>query len=150
MTYLEKGDGVIPAKQTDNLMAIGEDPEGWLAKGLAEATGSAAAGASMGAQGPNAKLSDAAAAAAAGVGSVFKDEYDEVLGDTNEFMSGLSDIFKKSDNPIIAAIQSMFYFVNKTAYRINKTISEITVDNFLAALNLAVNTNGELCYISKE
>lgn len=33
---------------------------------------------------------------------------------------------------------------------INKTISEITVDNFLAALNLAVNTNGELCYISKE
>ena len=33
---------------------------------------------------------------------------------------------------------------------INKTISEITVDNFLAALNLAVNTNGELCYISKD
>ena len=33
---------------------------------------------------------------------------------------------------------------------INKTISGITVDNFLAALNLAVNTNGELCYISKE
>lgn len=33
---------------------------------------------------------------------------------------------------------------------INKTISGITVDNFLAALNLAVNTNGELCYISKD
>lgn len=33
---------------------------------------------------------------------------------------------------------------------INKMISEITVDNFLAALNLAVNTNGELCYISKD
>ena len=33
---------------------------------------------------------------------------------------------------------------------INKTISEITVDNFLLALNLAVNTNGELCYISKD
>jgi hypothetical protein len=33
---------------------------------------------------------------------------------------------------------------------INKTISEITVDNFLVALNLAVNTNGELCYISKD
>lgn len=143
MTYLEKGDGVIPAKQTDNLMAIGEDPEGWLAKGLAEATGSAAAGASMGAQGPNAKLSDAAAAAAAGVGSVFKDEYDEVLGDTNEFMSGLSDIFKKSDNPIIAAIQSMFYFVNKTAYRMStvgkinssKTVTESTSNTKKAAQN---------------
>lgn len=35
MTYLEKGDGVIPAKQTDNLMMIGADPEGWLAKELA-------------------------------------------------------------------------------------------------------------------
>lgn len=33
---------------------------------------------------------------------------------------------------------------------INKTISGITVDNFLAALNLAVNTNGELCYILKD
>lgn len=141
MTYLEKGDGVIPAKQTDNLMAIGEDPEGWLAKGLAEVTGSAAAGAGMSAQGPNAKLSGAAAAAAAGVGSVFKDEYDEVLGDTNEFMSGLSDIFKKSDNPIIAAIQSMFYFVNKTAYRMStvgkinssKTVTESTSNTKKAA-----------------
>lgn len=117
MTYLEKGDGVIPAKETDNLMAIGANPEGWLAKGLAEVTGSAAAGAGMSAQGPNAQLSGAAAAAAASVGSIFESEYDEILGDTNEFMSGLSDIFKKSDNPIIAAVQSMIYMVTKTAYR---------------------------------
>lgn len=141
MTYLEKGDGVIPAKETDNLMAIGANPEGWLAKGLAEATGSAAAGAGMSAQGPNAQLSGAAAAAAAGVGSIFESEYDEILGDTNEFMSGLSDIFKKSDNPIIAAIQSMFYFVNKTAYRMStvgkinssKTVTESTSNTKKAA-----------------
>lgn len=141
MTYLEKGDGVIPAKQTDNLMAIGADPEGWLAKGLAEATGSAAAGAGMSAQGPNAQLSGAAAAAAAGVGSIFESEYDEILGDTNEFMSGLSDIFKKSDNPIIAAVQSMFYFINKTAYRMStvgkinssKTVTESTSNTKKAA-----------------
>lgn len=141
MTYLEKGDGVIPAKETDNLMVIGANPEGWLAKGLAEMTGSAAAGAGMSAKGPNAQLSGAAAAAAAGVGSVFKDEYDEILGDTNEFMSGLSDIFKKSDNPIIAAIQSMFYFVNKTAYRMStvgkinssKTVTESTSNTKKAA-----------------
>ena len=134
MTYLEKGDGVIPAKETDNLMAIGADPEGWLAKGLAEVTGSAAAGAGMSAQGPSAQLSGAAAAAAAGVGSIFKSEYDEILGDTNEFMSGLSDIFKKSDNPIIAAVQSMIYMVTKTAYRMStvgkinssKTVTEST------------------------
>lgn len=141
MTYLEKGDGVIPAKQTDNLMAIGADPEGWLAKGLAEMTGSAAAGAGMSAQGPNAQLSGAAAAAAAGVGSIFESEYDEILGDTNEFMSGLSDIFKKSDNPIIAAVQSMFYFINKTAYRMStvgkinssKTVTESTSNTKKAA-----------------
>lgn len=143
MTYLEKGDGVIPAKQTDNLMAIGANPEGWLAKGLAEMTGSAAAGAGMSAKGPNAQLSGAAAAAAAGVGSIFESEYDEILGDTNEFMSGLSDIFKKSDNPIIAAIQSMFYFVNKTAYRMStvgkinssKTVTESTSNTKKAAQN---------------
>lgn len=143
MTYLEKGDGVIPAKETDNLMAIGANPEGWLAKGLAEMTGSAAAGAGMSAKGPNAQLSGAAAAAAAGVGSIFESEYDEILGDTNEFMSGLSDIFKKSDNPIIAAIQSMFYFVNKTAYRMStvgkinssKTVTESTSNTKKAAQN---------------
>lgn len=141
MTYLEKGDGVIPAKQTDNLMAIGEDPEGWLARGLAEVTGSAAAGAGMSAQGPNAQLSGAAAAAAAGVGSIFENEYDEILGDTNEFMSGLSDIFKKSDNPIIAAVQSMIYMVTKTAYRMStvgkinssKTVTESTSNTKKAA-----------------
>lgn len=141
MTYLEKGDGVIPAKQTDNLMAIGADPEGWLAKGLAEATGSAAAGAGMSAQGPNAQLSGAAAAAAAGVGSIFESEYDEILGDTNEFMSGLSDIFKKSDNPIIAAVQSMIYMITKTTYRMStvgkinssKTVTESTSNTKKAA-----------------
>lgn len=141
MTYLEKGDGVIPAKETDNLMAIGADPEGWLAKGLAEATGSAAAGAGMSAQGPSAQLSGAAAAAAAGIGSIFKSEYDEILGDTNEFMSGLSDIFKKSDNPIIAAVQSMIYMVTKTAYRMStvgkinssKTVTESTSNTKKAA-----------------
>lgn len=141
MTYLEKGDGVIPAKQTDNLMAIGEDPEGWLARGLAEVTGSAAAGAGMSAQGPNAQLSGAAAAAAAGVGSIFENEYDEILGDTNEFMSGLSDIFKKSDNPLIAVIQSMVYTITKTAYRMStvgkinssKTVTESTSNTKKAA-----------------
>lgn len=141
MTYLEKGDGVIPAKETDNLMAIGANPEGWLAKGLAEMTGSAAAGAGMSAQGPNAQLSGAAAAAAAGVGSIFESEYDEILGDTNEFMFGLSDIFKKSDNPIIAAVQSMIYMVTKTAYRMStvgkinssKTVTESTSNTKKAA-----------------
>ena len=128
MTYLEKGDGVIPAKETDNLMAIGADPEGWLAKGLAEVTGSAAAGAGMSAKGPNAQLSGAAAAAAAGVGSIFKNEYDEILGDTTEFISGLSDIFKKSDNPIIAVIQSMVYTITKTAYRMS-TVGKINSSN---------------------
>lgn len=141
MTYLEKGDGVIPAKETDNLMAIGANPEGWLAKGLAEVTGSAAAGAGMSAQGPNAQLSGAAAAAAAGVGSIFESEYDEILGDTNEFMSGLSDIFKKSDNPIIAAVQSMIYMITKTTYRMStvgkinssKTVTESTSNTKKAA-----------------
>lgn len=143
MTYLEKGDGVIPAKETDNLMAIGANPEGWLAKGLAEATGSAAAGAGMSAKGPNAQLSGAAAAAAAGVGSIFESEYDEILGDTNEFMSGLSDIFKKSDNPIIAAVQSMIYMITKTTYRMStvgkinssKTVTESTSNTKKAAQN---------------
>lgn len=141
MTYLEKGDGVIPAKETDNLMAIGANPEGWLAKGLAEMTGSAAAGAGMSAKGPNAQLSGAAAAAAAGVGSIFESEYDEILGDTNEFMSGLSDIFKKSDNPIIAAVQSMIYMITRTTYRMStvgkinssKTVTESTSNTKKAA-----------------
>lgn len=141
MTYLEKGDGVIPAKETDNLMAIGANPEGWLAKGLAEMTGSAAAGAGMSAKGSNAQLSGAAAAAAAGVGSIFESEYDEILGDTNEFMSGLSDIFKKSDNPIIAAVQSMIYMITKTTYRMStvgkinssKTVTESTSNTKKAA-----------------
>lgn len=43
MTYLEKGDGVIPADTTENLMEIGKDPKKWLTeamKGSGNATGS--------------------------------------------------------------------------------------------------------------
>lgn len=39
MTYLEKGDGVIPAKTTENLMEIGKDPNGWLVKLLKKTPG---------------------------------------------------------------------------------------------------------------
>lgn len=39
MTYLEKGDGVIPAKTTENLMEIGKDPNGWLVKLLKNTSG---------------------------------------------------------------------------------------------------------------
>lgn len=50
----------------------------------------------------------------------------------------------------ISAVNTNISTLKTNVSDINKTISEITVDNFLAALNLAVNTNGELCYISKD
>lgn len=36
MTYLEKGDGVIPADTTENLMEIGKDPKKWLSDAMKE------------------------------------------------------------------------------------------------------------------
>lgn len=36
MTYLEKGDGVIPADTTENLMEIGKDPKKWLSDAIKE------------------------------------------------------------------------------------------------------------------
>lgn len=36
MTYLEKGDGVIPADTTENLMEIGKDPKKWLTEAMKE------------------------------------------------------------------------------------------------------------------
>lgn len=36
MTYLEKGDGVIPAGTTENLMEIGKDPKKWLSEAMKE------------------------------------------------------------------------------------------------------------------
>lgn len=36
MTYLEKGDGVIPADTTENLMEIGKDPKKWLSGAMKE------------------------------------------------------------------------------------------------------------------
>ena len=36
MTYLEKGDGVIPADTTENLMEIGKDPKKWLSEAMKE------------------------------------------------------------------------------------------------------------------
>lgn len=36
MTYLEKGDGVIPADTTENLMEIGKDPKKWLSDVMKE------------------------------------------------------------------------------------------------------------------
>mgnify|MGYP004596987187 CR=1 FL=1 len=39
MTYLEKGDGVIPANTTENLMEIGKNPREWLANALKKIQG---------------------------------------------------------------------------------------------------------------
>ena len=36
MSYLEKGDGVIPADTTENLMEIGKDPKKWLSEAMKE------------------------------------------------------------------------------------------------------------------
>lgn len=41
MTYLEKGDGVIPADTTENLMEIGKDPKKWLSEAMKESGNSA-------------------------------------------------------------------------------------------------------------
>lgn len=40
MTYLEKGDGVIPADTTENLMEIGKDPKKWLSDAMKESCNS--------------------------------------------------------------------------------------------------------------
>lgn len=40
MTYLEKGDGVIPADTTENLMEIGKDPKKWLSEAMKESSSS--------------------------------------------------------------------------------------------------------------
>ena len=40
MTYLEKGDGVIPADTTENLMEIGKDPKKWLSDAMKESSNS--------------------------------------------------------------------------------------------------------------
>lgn len=40
MTYLEKGDGVIPADTTENLMEIGKDPKKWLSEAMKESCNS--------------------------------------------------------------------------------------------------------------
>ena len=93
MTYLEKGDGVIPAKQTDNLMAIGEDPEGWLARGIAKATGSAAVGAKMTEANADNKTVQSAEKLADSIGSAFTGEYGNILGATSNFVAGIGDIF---------------------------------------------------------
>ena len=93
MTYLEKGDGVIPAKETDNLMTIGEDPEGWLARGIAKATGSAAVGAKMTEANADGKTVQSAEKLADSIGSAFTSEYGNVLGATSNFVAGIGDIF---------------------------------------------------------
>jgi DNA repair exonuclease SbcCD ATPase subunit len=47
MTYLEKGDGVIPSDTTDNLMELGENPISFISNALGEITGSQAAAVAM-------------------------------------------------------------------------------------------------------
>lgn len=96
MTYLEKGDGVIPAKETDNLMAIGEDPEGWLARGIAKATGSAAVGAKITEANADGKTVQSAEKLADNVGSVFSDEWNRVLWSTSALITGITGIFEDS------------------------------------------------------
>ena len=104
MTYLEKGDGVIPSDETDNLMEIGKDPEGWLSRSLAKVTGSAAVGAGMKEANADGKVVDSAGNLADNIGSVFSSEYNSILGMTKGLTSGIASVFSSGSNPISAAI----------------------------------------------
>lgn len=134
MTYLEKGDGVIPSDQTDNLMEIGKDPEGWLSRSLAKISGSAAVGTGMREANADGKVIDSAGELSDSMVATFSSGYNSILDITRSVVSGIAGIFGANNNPILAAISAvtnvigasiggLFYNVSTPASKISNSKS---------------------------
>ena len=103
MTYLEKGDGVIPANETENLMTIGKNPLKWLIENVGKILGSSAAKDVVEGKVDEGAVTKASQVLASSVVNTFSSAWNSVKMSTEDLIDSMNDSFHGGSTSITTA-----------------------------------------------
>lgn len=103
MTYLEKGDGVIPANETENLMTIGKNPLKWLTENVGKILGSSAAKDVVEGKVDEGAVTKASQVIANSVVNTFSSAWNAVKMSTENLIDSMNDSFQGGSTSVTTA-----------------------------------------------
>ena len=103
MTYLEKGDGVIPANETENLMTIGKNPLKWLTENVGKILGSSAAKDVVEGKVDEGAVTKASKVLASSVVNTFSSAWNTVKMSTEDLIDSMNDSFQGGSTSVTTA-----------------------------------------------
>lgn len=103
MTYLEKGDGVIPANETENLMTIGKNPLKWLTENVGKILGSSAAKDVVEGKVDEGAVTKASQVLANSVVNTFSSAWNTVKMSTEDLIDSMNDSFQGGSTSVPTA-----------------------------------------------
>lgn len=103
MTYLEKGDGVIPANETENLMTIGKNPLKWLTENVGKILGASAAKDVVEGKVDEGAVTKASKVLASSVVSTFSSAWNSVKMSTEDLIDSMDDSFQSGSTSVPTA-----------------------------------------------
>lgn len=103
MTYLEKGDGVIPANETENLMTIGKNPLKWLTENVGKILGSFAAKDVVEGKVDEGAVTKASQVLANSVVNTFSSAWNTVKMSTEDLIDSMNDSFQGGSTSVPTA-----------------------------------------------
>lgn len=103
MTYLEKGDGVIPANETENLMTIGKNPLKWLTENVGKILGSSAAKDVVEGKVDEGAVTKASQVLANSVVNTFSSAWNAVKMSTEDLIDSMNDSFQGGSTSVTTA-----------------------------------------------
>lgn len=103
MTYLEKGDGVIPANETENLMTIGKNPLKWLTENVGKILGSSAAKDVVEGKVDEGAVTKASQVLASSVVNTFSSAWNTVKMSTEDLIDSMNDSFQGGSTSVTTA-----------------------------------------------
>lgn len=103
MTYLEKGDGVIPANETENLMTIGKNPLKWLTENVGKILGSSAAKDVVEGKVDEGAVTKASQVLANSVVNTFSSAWNTVKMSTEDLIDSMNDSFQGGSTSVTTA-----------------------------------------------
>lgn len=103
MTYLEKGDGVIPANETENLMTIGKNPLKWLTENVGKILGSSAAKDVVEGKVDEGAVTKASQVLANSVVNTFSSAWNSVKMSTEDLIDSMNDSFQGGSTSVPTA-----------------------------------------------
>lgn len=103
MTYLEKGDGVIPANETENLMTIGKNPLKWLTENVGKILGASAAKDVVEGKVDEGAVTKASQVLASSVVNTFSSAWNTVKMSTEDLIDSMNDSFQGGSTSVMTA-----------------------------------------------